>query len=226
MGVDSVEDRTALMLIPASCVVVRPLPELGGMKWLVFVVLGISFVLVFAPGCHAVGDTLVCMSRDDEWKQEACEDQRRSSRYEEEHRAEWAAQRAQLEREAQMNAYLAVRGSCEAGDARACFNTALYEERYGAPYLKIEPHYRLACTGGVGRACFVVGAHARTRISDPRSAESAAARELALASFTHGCELGDSDSCHAGLELDPTRVDLVKTACAAEQGWACRILGR
>lgn len=60
----------------------------------------------------------------------------------------------------------------------------------------------------MGRACFLAGVHARSR-------------PLALASFTHGCELGDGESCRAGLELDPARTDLREHACAAGYRWGC-----
>jgi hypothetical protein len=63
-------------------------------------------------------------------------------------------------------------------------------------------------------------------VVEQRSPASIAARELALASFTHGCSLGNGDSCRAGLELDPARSDLLESACAARYQWACAKLGR
>jgi hypothetical protein len=76
----------------------------------------------------------------------------------------------------------------------------------------------------------MAGAHARTRVStdgiEQHSDQSIAARQLALASFTHGCALRDGESCRAGFELDPTRVDLLETACAEHYRCACTMLGR
>ena len=144
------------------------------------------------------------------------------------------ASSAQRARDQDMQAHLEYRaaiGRCDASDARACFVTALYEDRHGASSSQVEPRYRFACvTGDIGRACFLAGAHARTRIRadviDKPSPESTTARDLALASFSHGCELRDGESCRAGLELDPTRIDLVEAACAARYSWACTQLGR
>lgn len=194
------------------------------MKWLVFVI-ALASLASLASGCRAVGDTLVCLTYNDEWKQKACDDQAAENRaYDRKHGAE-DDRRAVREHDEDLQArqeYRAAIEPCAAGYARACFITALYEDRHGAPSATVEPRYRLACVGGVGRACFMAGAHARTRAgADPTSG-----RQLALASFTQGCELGDGDSCRAGVELDPMRIDLVETACAAHYPWACTMLGR
>jgi hypothetical protein len=214
-------------LIPGRYAMVQPLLLSGGMKWLVF-------VIAFASGCHAVGDTLDClMSFDDEWKQDACESAHASDRaFERKERLD-TERSAQRDHDADLRMreeYKASIGPCGNGDARACFVTALYEDRHGAPSVAVESRYRFACGSGIGRACFMAGSHERTLVSDDviekRSPRSIEARQLALASFTHGCALRDGESCRAGLDLDPTRIDLVETACAAHYGWACTMLGR
>jgi len=216
-----VEDRTPL---PFDSTELRDGPTIAvatGMRWLVL-------LLVFASGCHSFGDSLACMTRNEVWKQRECEAERRYSR---EHEANLVDPSAELRQDAEIRArheYGEAIEPCRAGDARACFVTALYEERQGASSARVESRYRFACVQGVARACFMAGTHARARVStdviDPRSPESAS--QLALASFSHGCELRDGDSCRAGWEIDPTRTDLLETACAAHYRWACTELGR
>ena len=177
----------------------------------------LALLLPFASACHAVVDTLSCLKYDDEWEQDACHAGQRRDDARQRARVAEAERSAQRDRDQDMQArveYRAAVGPCGAGDARACFVTAFYEDRHGAPASQVEPRYRFACVAGaIGRACFLAGAHAQTR-------------DLALASFSHGCELRDGESCRAGLDLAPTRSDLVETACAAHYGWACTLLGR
>lgn len=189
------------------------------MKW-------ILVVLVLVSGCRAVGDSFSCLlDHDDEWERKSCESQRASARAHDRSNGREAEEREVRERDDDLRAREAYRAAiepCRDGHARACFVTALYEDRHGAPSAQVEGRYRFACVSGIGRACFMAGEHARTRgDGDPMNLQ-----QLALASFAHGCQLGDGESCRAGLELDPARTDLLEAGCAARYRWACERLGR
>jgi hypothetical protein len=204
---------------------VRPLLFPAAMKWLLL-------LITLASGCYSLGDTLTCLNYNDKWKYESCKAEEAHKRDRERKLGGEGEHRAQLDRDAELRArevYRAALGPCQAGHAPACFATALYEDRHGAPSSKVEPRYRFACVAGVGRACFMAGTHARSRIdtnASGRGLDTPSARELAIASFAHGCELRDGDSCRAGLELEPDRLELLEDACAAHHREACTRLGR
>jgi hypothetical protein len=176
----------------------------------------VSIAFAALTGCYRIGDAVVCAPSH---HYDSCRAGERAVR-EDDERAEHARERRELEAHDVMlderDAYRRAIAPCEAGDARACLTVAIYDDRHGAPDSQVEPRYRLACVSGVGRACYLAGAHERAHER----------RDLALASFEHGCELRDGESCYAGFELDGARIDLLQGACQQRFADACALYER
>ena len=173
----------------------------------------IAVLLALSCGCAAVQKLGCAMEKSSSAEERCSEEVDADSAVSsaERARAEKRALEHNDEKIAEREHYRAARQPCAEGDARACYTVALYDDHHGASDAQVEPRYRQACIAGVAHACFFAGEH------EP-------AGELKLASYDHGCALGDPEACLAGWHMDHGRRDLLEAACHDHFRDSCQLL--